>query len=138
MVRFFTNQLYFKRPRHVKRIGFCSVTSESICYKHETCFLCKLRDNPVIAKTTNLIVIDQCLHKHFKRERVKKPYIHGKLYCKPSSGFTRGNFNILANGSTYTKVNSYFVTVIYWPCSRCRQISRSQEFRMCCSCACRK
>ena len=54
--------------RHVKRIGFCSVTAESVCYKHETCFLCKLRDKPVIAKTTNLIVMDQCLHKHFKRE----------------------------------------------------------------------
>ena len=113
----------------MKRIGFCCVTAESVCYKRETCFLCKLRDKPVIAKTTNLIVMDQCLHKHFKRERELKSHIFtANFIVKPSSGFTRGNFNILSNGSTYTKVNFHFVTVIYWPCSRCRERSHEQEF----------
>ena len=41
--------------RLVKRIGFCCVTAESVCYKRETCFLCKSLDKLVIAKTTKLV-----------------------------------------------------------------------------------
>ena len=108
----------------MKRIGFCCVTAESVCYKRETCFLCKSLDKLVIAKTTKLVNVMHHSRAFMNILREFKAIFTVNFVVKPSNGFTGENFNILTNGSIKTKVKFHFVTMIYWPCSRRRERMR--------------